>query len=164
MDTSKAVLKTVAVFEAAKGVLLLSVGIGAWSLVHHDIRMIAAAIVGRLHLNPTHGFAGSFIEAASQLTDARLWMIAIMGCGYSAFRLLESYGLWFGKVWAEWLAVISGGIFVPLEIYELVEKVTWVRISALIINIVVVCAMAAILVKNRRSRKASAAQRLERLK
>ncbi|HEY8932298.1 MAG TPA: DUF2127 domain-containing protein [Rariglobus sp.] len=153
MDSSKAVLKTVAVFEAAKGVLLLLVGIGAWSLVHHDIHMIAAALVGRLHLNPAQGFAGSFVEAASQLTDARLWTIAAMGCGYAAFRFVESYGLWFGKVWAEWLAVVTGGIFVPLEFYEVVKKLTFIRVSALIINIAVVCAMAAILVKNRRARK-----------
>lgn len=152
MDTSKAVVKTVAVFEAAKGGLLILVGIGALSLVHHNIHLIAAALVGRLHLNPAHGFAGSFVEAASRLNDSRLWMIAMMGFLYSLFRFLEAYGLWFGRIWAEWLAVVSGGIFVPLEIYEVMEKVTWVRVSALIINILVAGAMTWVLVQNRRRR------------
>lgn len=156
MDTSKAVVKTVAVFEAAKGMLLVLVGIGALSLVHHDIRLIASALVGRLHLNPAHGFAGSFVEAAAQLTDARLWVIAAMGFLYALFRFVEAYGLWRGKTWAEWLAVISGGIFVPLEIYELIEKRTWVRASALVINLVVVAAILGVLIKNRRAREAAA--------
>ena len=154
MDSSKVVLKSVAIFEAAKGVLLVLVGIGAISLVHHDVRLIAAALVGRLHLNPAHGFSGSFVEAASHITDARLWLIASMGFLYAVFRFIESYGLWFEKVWAEWLAVVSGGMFLPLEIYEVCEKFTRVRISALIVNIAVVCAMSWVLVKNRRSRLA----------
>jgi uncharacterized membrane protein (DUF2068 family) len=159
MDTSKAVVKTVAIFEAAKGILLLLVGIGALSLVHHDIRLIASALVGRLHLNPTHGFSGSFVEAASQLTDARLWLIASMGFLYALFRFIEAYGLWCGKAWAEWLAVITGGLFVPLEIYEFIEKRTWVRASTVIINLAVVAAIAGVLIKNRRARQAAEAAR-----
>jgi uncharacterized membrane protein (DUF2068 family) len=155
MDTSKAVVKTVAIFEAAKGVLLVLVGIGALSLVHHDIRLIASALVGRLHLNPARGFAGSFVEAASQLNDARLWVIAAMGFLYALFRFVEAYGLWRGKTWAEWLAVITGGLFVPLEIYELIEKRTWVRASALVINLAVVAAIIGVLIKNRRARRAA---------
>src|SRR4051812_24042351 len=162
MDTSKAVVKTVAILEATKGVLLILVGIGALSLVHRDVRLIAAALVGRLHLNPANGFAGSFVEAASRLTDSHLWLIATMGFLYALFRLVEAYGLWFGKVWAEWLAAVTGGLFVPLEIYEFIEKRTWVRASALIINLVVVAAIIGVLIKNRRTRQAAqaAAQRV----
>ncbi|MEY4489161.1 MAG: hypothetical protein RIQ79_1669 [Verrucomicrobiota bacterium] len=154
MDSSKVVVKSVALFEAAKGVLLVLVGIGAVSLVHRDVRVIAAALVGRLHLNPAQGFAGSFVEAAARITDARLWLIASIGFLYAVFRFIESYGLWFEKVWAEWLAVVSGGLFVPLEIYEVAEKFTRVRVCALIVNLAVVCAMIGVLVKNRRIRLA----------
>jgi uncharacterized membrane protein (DUF2068 family) len=153
MDRSKLVVKTVAILEAVKGVLLLLVGIGALSLVHQNLRVLAAALVGRLHLNPEHHFAGSFIAAADHITDGRLWLIASMGFLYAMFRFVESYGLWFEKVWAEWLAVVSGGIFVPLEIYEVVAKHTWVRVSALLVNLAVVVAMLGVLTKNRRARE-----------
>lgn len=125
------------------------------SLLHRNIREIAAALVGRLHLNPTHGFANSFIEAASRVTDARLWMIAALGFVYGIFRLLEGYRLWFGKVWAEWFAVVSGGMYLPLEIYELLEKFTWARLSALIINVIVVIFMTRVLLRNRKLRALS---------
>lgn len=149
-STSKTVVKSVALFEAIKGTVVLLGGFGLLSLLHRDIRLVAAALVGHFHLNPTHGFANSFIEAASRVTDSRLWMIALLGFVYGIFRLMEAYGLWFGKVWAEWVAVLSGGIYLPVEIYELVEKITWVRISALAVNLAVIGFMTGVLVRSRR--------------
>ena len=147
---SKTVVKSVAVFEATKGALVLLAGFGVLSLLHRDIRVAAAALVGRLHLNPTHRFGHSFIEAASRVTDTGLWLMASMGFLYALFRFLEAYGLWSGRRWAEWLAVVSGGLYLPLEVYELIQRFTWVRVSALVVNLVVVCAMMAVLVKDKK--------------
>ena len=146
---AKTITKSVAIFEAVKGSMLLLGGFGLLSLLHRDVREIVAALVGRFHLNPAHHFASSFIEAASHVTDARLWLYASLGFLYALFRFIEAYGLWYGRPWAEWLAVVSGGIFLPFEVYELYEKVTWVRISALIVNVLVVAMMAGVLLKNR---------------
>jgi len=151
-SASKTVVRFVAAFEAAKGTLVLLAGFGVLSLVHHDVRAVAAALVGRLHLNPTHHFASSFIEAAARVTDARLWLMALIGFLYALFRLLEAYGLWFGRLWAEWLAVVSGAIYLPLEVYEVSVKFTWVRVSALIVNLLVVFAMTMVLWRNQRLR------------
>jgi uncharacterized membrane protein (DUF2068 family) len=145
---SKTVVRSVAVFEAAKGAVVLLAGFGVLSLLHRDIRVAAAALVGRLHLNPAHEFESSFIEAAARVTDTGLWMIASAGFLYALFRFLEAFGLWFGRRWAEWLAVVSGGLYVPLEIYELIQRDTWVRASALIVNLAVVCLMTAVLVRD----------------
>jgi uncharacterized membrane protein (DUF2068 family) len=147
---SKTVVKSVAIFEATKGAVVLLAGFGVLSLVHHNVRVAAAALVGRLHLNPTHRFESSFIEAASRVTDTGLWLIASAGFLYALFRFLEAYGLWSGRRWAEWLAVVSGGLYLPLEIYEVIQRYTWVRVSALIVNLVVVCAMTAVLVKDKK--------------
>ena len=57
---------------------------------------------------------------------------------YSAFRFIEGYGLWKERAWAEWLAVISGMIYFPFEIYEILLKISFVRVFALVTNIVVV--------------------------
>ncbi|HVS52578.1 MAG TPA: DUF2127 domain-containing protein [Opitutaceae bacterium] len=156
-NASRSVVKSVALFEAAKGIVVLLAGFGLLSLLHRDVRALAAALVGRLHLNPAAGFANSFIEAAARTTDGRLWFMALIGLLYALFRLLEAYGLWFGRVWAEWLAVLSGAIYVPIEIYEVAEKFTWIRLSALVVNLVVVCAMIAVLRRNQRDRKTMAA-------
>jgi uncharacterized membrane protein (DUF2068 family) len=145
---SKTVVRSVAIFEATKGAIVLLAGFGVLSLLHRDIRVAAAALVGRLHLNPADGFQRSFIEAAARVTNTGLWMIASIGFLYALFRFLEAYGLWSGRRWAEWLAVVSGGLYVPLEIYELIQRHTWVRASALIVNLVVVGVMTAVLVRD----------------
>ena len=148
---SKTVVRSVAIFEATKGAVVLLAGFGVLSLLHRDIRVAAAALVGRLHLNPTHRFESSFIEAATQVTDRGLWLIASLGFLYALFRFLEAYGLWSGRRWAEWLAVVGGGLYLPLEIYELIQRFTWVRVSAVIVNLIVVFAMTAVLVKDKKS-------------
>ena len=75
------------------------------------------------------------------MTDTRLWMLAWLALCYAGLRLLEAYGLWRERTWAEWFAVISGSIYVPIEIYELLGRVTWVRVSALVINLGIVIYM-----------------------
>lgn len=39
-------------------------------------------------------------------------------------RFVEAYGLWRERRWANWLAAISEGIYLPVEIYELFARVT----------------------------------------
>ncbi len=42
------------------------------------------------------------------------------------------------KRWGEYFAVVATGVFLPLEIYELTEKVTVLRVGALAINLAAV--------------------------
>ncbi|MCZ7627423.1 MAG: DUF2127 domain-containing protein [Candidatus Methylomirabilis sp.] len=42
-----------------------------------------------------------------------------MAAGYASVRFVEAYGLWLERRWAEWFAAVSGGIYIPFEIYEL---------------------------------------------
>jgi uncharacterized membrane protein (DUF2068 family) len=144
-------VKSVALFEATKGVIVLLAGFGLLSLLHHDLHALAMDLVGRLHLDPTRHYASIFIAAASNTTDGRLWFFALIGFVYAVFRFVEAYGLWFCRTWAEWLALISGGIYLPLEVYELFRRLTWMRVSALIANLVVVVAIALVLWRNKRA-------------
>jgi uncharacterized membrane protein (DUF2068 family) len=58
--------------------------------------------------------------------------------GYAAIELAEAIGLWRLRRWAEYLTVVATAIFLPLEIYELVEKVTYLRVIAFLFNLAVV--------------------------
>lgn len=142
-----------ALFEAAKGVIVLLVGFGMLGLLHRDSRVLAGRLIAWLNLNPTRRYSEVFLQVASQITDTRLWMIAGFAAVYSAFRLFEAYGLWKQRSWAEWLAVVSGTIYIPVEVFELVEKVTWVRAGALVTNLLVVGFMVFVLRKNAAAKK-----------
>ena len=47
---------------------------------------------------------------------------------YGALQLAEGVGLWSLKRWGEYVAVVGTTLFIPLEVYELTEKVTWLRL------------------------------------
>lgn len=54
---------------------------------------------------------------------------------YAAIQLAEGIGLWSLQRWGEYLAVVATSIFLPLEIYELTEKITWLRVGAFVVNL-----------------------------
>ena len=131
----------VAGFEALKGVLVLLAGFGLLALVHHDVQGFAERLVEHLHLNPASRYPRVFVQAAGAITDARLWLLATGAGAYAVLRFVEAYGLWRRRRWAEWFAVVSGGIYVPMEIYELMHGITWPKVVALLVNVGIVCFM-----------------------
>jgi uncharacterized membrane protein (DUF2068 family) len=89
-------LRTVAFFEALKGVLVLIVGFGLLSLVHHDLQAAAERLVRLSHLNPAHHYPRVFIEASANINDSRLRLLAALAFLYAGVRFIEAYGLWRG--------------------------------------------------------------------
>ena len=137
-------------FEAAKGGLVLLAGCGLLALVHHDVQAMAEALAGRFHFNPASRYPRIFVHAATALTDTRLWLLAVGAAGYAAVRFVEAYGLWRQRRWAEWFAVVSGGIYVPIEVYALAHGVTWPKLAALLTNAAMVAYMIYALLQSRR--------------
>ena len=146
-------MQAVALMEAFKGFIVLGAGFGMLTLLHHDVAHIAVSLVTRLHIDPEQHYAGIFLEAAKHVTDARLWAGAGLALLYSTIRLSEGYGLWFERRWAEWLGVVSGGFYVPIEVYELFHRANWIKFVALGINIAVVAYMVWLLTETQRLRK-----------
>lgn len=132
-------VRLIALFEATKGALVLIAGCGLLSLIHRDLQATAEHLVRFSHLNPAHHYPRIFLESAARLDDKNLLMLAGAALAYSTLRFVEAYGLWRARAWAEWLAIISGAIYLPLEIYELFKRATLVRASVLIINSLIVC-------------------------
>ena len=89
------------------------------TLFEHDLQTIAERLVRLGHLNPARHYTRVFIAAASQTSDARLKTLAGLAFLYSIVRFVEAYGLWRMRTWAEWFAIISGGIYIPLEVFEI---------------------------------------------
>ena len=139
-------LRFVALFEAAKGGIVLVVGFGLLSLIHKDAQDLAERFVAHLHLNPASHYPRIFIQAAADLDDARLWLFAAFAFIYAMFRFVEAYGLWCVRRWAEWVALVSGGIYLPVEVYELFQRVTWPRAFAFVFNVLLVMYLMAVLI------------------
>ena len=134
-------IRLVAVFEGAKGALILLAGFGLLTLVHRDLQHVADEVVRRFHLNPARHYPRIFIEAAGNTTDMRLWLLAGAALLYAVFRFVEAYGLWRERRWAGWFAVATGAIYVPLEVAALFRSITWAKLTTLIVNLGIVAFM-----------------------
>lgn len=147
-------LDVVAAIEAAKGTVVLLAGFGLLGLLHQDLHALSGEIVAHLHMDPARKYPHIFIDLLSSLTDRRLWLMAGMALLYSSIRFAEAYGLWKQKTWAEWLALVGGCIYLPLEVYEIFHKVTFLHVSALVVNLVIVLLVGKVLLQKRQQRHA----------
>ena len=141
-------LHIVALFEGAKGLLVLIAGFGLLSFIHKDIHEAAMRLVKHFNLNPASHYPQIFLDLTDHINDAKLWSMAIAAVAYSIVRMVEAVGLWLRKTWAEWFAVLTGGMYIPVEIFEVVRKVTWPRVTVLVINLGVVSYLVYVLINN----------------
>ena len=78
------------------------------------------------------------IERVLHAKPSTLNLIAFGILVYGLLQLAEGIGLWSLKRWGEYVAVVGTTLFIPLEIYEIVEKATWLKAAILVINIAAV--------------------------
>lgn len=137
-------LRTIATTEFLKGLAVVAIGFGLITLSRHavDLEDITAGLLHFLHVRPRRTLYMVFMDAAARFDDLSLIRVAAIAAVYSALRFVEAYGLWRARVWAEWLALVSGAVYLPLEIYELVFRPTPVKWAVLVMNIVIVAYIA----------------------
>jgi len=133
-----AAVRLVACFEAAKGGLVVLTGAALLEIGHLGAQRTAERMVRHLHLNPANRYPRIFVDAAANLTDARLRLLAIAATTYAIARFAEAYGLWRGRAWARFFGIATGGIYIPFEIWNLTRRVTPIGIGALAVNVLVV--------------------------
>jgi uncharacterized membrane protein (DUF2068 family) len=75
------------------------------------------------------------IQKALTADPHTLTIVSIGVLAYGALELLEAVGLWLMRRWGEYVAVVGTAVFIPLEIYELLERVTWLRLVAFALNV-----------------------------
>jgi uncharacterized membrane protein (DUF2068 family) len=151
------VLRAVATLEFFKGIFVVVMGVCALALLHKDVWLIAESLLTLLHVNTDRRSAQLFLDFADTITDARLWAAARIAFAYAALRFTESYGLWKGRTWAEWVALISGALLLPWEVRELMRGLTVLRSALFIVNLAVVLYMLYVIRCNRRERENAAA-------
>ena len=143
-------LRGVAAFEAFKGITVLLAATGLLGLMHRDLHASAAKFIEHLHLNPASHYPSIFIDAAGSLAGPRILLLALGAALYATIRLVEAYGLFRRREWAEWLAAVSGSIYIPAEIYGFMRTQSALGIALLILNVSVVAIVARSLVRRRR--------------
>ncbi len=132
-------LRTVALLEFIKGLLVLGAALGIAFFV--DATDVAEWFLRLLHISPDHHFAQLLLRTAGRLSDAKVWVVVTVACAYSGLRFMEAYGLWRARAWAEWIALISGALYLPFEVRLLMHRVSLLHLSFLVVNVAVVAFM-----------------------
>ena len=131
-------LRAIAVFEAIKGIAVLTAIIGVLDLMHRDVRHLAIDLIGRFGLNPDARYPSILLHYADLLPDANVRSLVFLALGYILVRLLEAYGLWNDRAWGEWLGALSGGLYIPFEIGHLMHRPSVISAIVLAGNVFVV--------------------------
>jgi uncharacterized membrane protein (DUF2068 family) len=152
-DHPKGGLRIVALFEAAKGLLVLLAGFGLLEFIHKDLHLAAEQLVRHFHLNPASRYPRIFIDAAAHVTDLYLWALAFSALLYSVVRMVEAYGLWNQQQWAEWFGLLTGAMYMPVELIEIMRGATWPKLTVFVINAAIVGYLAYILLRSRHGLK-----------
>lgn len=142
-------LRVVSIFEATKGMLVLLSGFGLLAFIHKDLHLAAERLVRHFHLNPASRYPRIFLDLADHVTDGQLWLLALFALLYAVVRFVEAYGLWRERRWAEWFALLAGGIYIPIELFEISRGVTWPKAVLLIVNVGIVGYLYVILYQSR---------------
>jgi uncharacterized membrane protein (DUF2068 family) len=96
------------------------------------------ALYRDLGFDVDHSRLLGLIQHSFMLTPRTLEYLAIGLAAYAVIELVECVGLWLGKRWGEYFAMVATSIFLPYEIYDLTVKVTWLRVAAFAINLLLV--------------------------
>jgi uncharacterized membrane protein (DUF2068 family) len=152
-------LRSIAAFEVVKGLLVLAAALGVLSLRHTDLHAVTDAFLLRHGINPERHYMRLFIEGVARATNHHVGEIAAVAFAYTAVRFIEGYGLWFEKHWAEWFAVISAGLYLPLELTHFGRHPSLFNALVILVNMLIILYLANLLGEQRAQRaRATAAQ------
>ena len=144
----RVVLRLIAVDRAFHFVVLVALGIGVLLFAAHEASLrdayynILADLQRGVGGGPVQdsGHVG-ILRDLDRLFSLRSGALREVGAGLLGYGLLEgveAVGLWYTKRWAEYLTFISTVVLLPLEIYELNERISALKVIGFVINIAVV--------------------------
>lgn len=92
----------------------------------------------QIHFNVSDSATIHSIEKILNAKQSTLNLIAFGILFYGLLQLAEGIGLWVLKRWGEYVAVVGTTLFIPLEVYELTDKISWLKVGALVVNLAAV--------------------------
>ena len=141
------IVRLLAIERWVRGTIVLLLGIAVLrvesnqvsikDLVNQDLHLLKP-FFDQINFNVSDSGLVRAVENALNASPTTLNLVAAFLIFYGVLQLVEGLGLWLLKRWGEYFAVVATSLFIPLEVYELTEKITWLRVVALIVNVAAV--------------------------
>ncbi len=78
------------------------------------------------------------LQRLLSIQEGTLIKVGVLVAAYALLEGPEAVGLWLQRRWAEYLTLIATSALLPLEIYELTQRLSPLKIFTLIINLAIV--------------------------
>jgi uncharacterized membrane protein (DUF2068 family) len=141
------ILRALAIERWARGVIIVLLAVAVYELkttkvslkqlFERDLKSLEP-FFRQIHFNVSDSATVHSIQKLLNAKESTLNLIAIGILFYGLLQIVEGIGLWSLKRWGEYVAVVGTTLFIPLEIYELTDKISWLKISVLAINVAAV--------------------------
>jgi uncharacterized membrane protein (DUF2068 family) len=131
-------IRLIAVFKFVKAGLLIALGVGVFRLVHKDLGSVIEHWCEAMRLDPGSHFVNLALEKAAHVSPEQVKKLGLGSFLYAGLFLAEGTGLWLRKRWGEWLTVIITSSLVPVEIYEIYRRPSYVKVVVLAVNVAIV--------------------------
>jgi uncharacterized membrane protein (DUF2068 family) len=130
-------LVLIAAYKMLQALLFVAIGLGARHLLHKDVGDELATLADHLRFNPESRLVTFVLDKSAFLNDPLLFRIGLAAFCYAALSMIEGIGLYLEKIWAEYLTLAVTASFLPWEIFEIVRRITAMRVSLLVANLLV---------------------------
>src|SRR5580658_1016891 len=137
-QSSSLILILIGLFKLVKALLLIAIGIGSIRYLHKDLGSTVMHWIQVLRVDPDNRFIHGTLVRIFRVTPKQLKELSVGTFLYAAVFLTEGAGLLLRKHWAEYFTIISTGLFIPLEIYELAKHFTIPKLVVTVINVLIV--------------------------
>jgi len=84
-----------------------------------------------------HSWLAERLDSVAGLQGATVRALAVAALLFALLEGIEALGLWHERRWAEYLTVVATAVFLPLEVHELTERITVVRVALFALNLAV---------------------------
>lgn len=130
---SRLVLRLFAVERLVRAILAAAISVALWEYVASRDSIQAALgrdlpvvrdLFGELGFNVTGSKIYVLAQHALALSTETVALVAAGAIVYALLELAEAVGLWIGRRWGEYLAMVATSVGLPLEIYDLTRSVS----------------------------------------
>jgi uncharacterized membrane protein (DUF2068 family) len=140
----KIVLRLIAIDRAFHFVVLSLLGVVVLILAANEkaakgtFERVLAALQGGVVQTRGHvGILGE-LDKLFSLRAHTLYVVGIALLAYGLLEGIEAVGLWYAKRWAEYLTFIATTLLLPLEVYEIVNRVSALKVIGFLVNLAIV--------------------------
>jgi uncharacterized membrane protein (DUF2068 family) len=130
-------LRWIGTYKILKGVLSIVAGLMLLRVMHRGLPDVADRWMATLHIEPQSALGQIILHRIVGIKRASVGWIAVGLFAYTPLTCIEGIGLLLRKVWAEWITLITTAALIPLEIHEIIRRLTGLRVLLLVLNVAV---------------------------